>query len=88
VKEMLSSGIVQKGAKNTLKFVSPHVRFPYGMDEIEKMALVDPQTSGGLLISIPDRRLKDFNRIMKRAKQSFWIIGEVVEGRGEIIVHE
>jgi len=88
VKEMLSSGIAQKGAKNTLKFVSPHVRFPDGMGEIEKMALVDPQTSGGLLISISDKGLKNFIRIMKRAKQPFWIIGEVVKGRGEIIVHE
>jgi selenide,water dikinase len=87
VREMLSSGIVQKGAKNTLKFVSPHVRFPENMGEVEKMSLVDPQTSGGLLISISNKGLKDFSRIMKRAKQPFWIIGEIVKGRGEIIVY-
>jgi len=86
VKELIASGIVQKGARKSLEFVSTNVSFPSGFEDADKLALVDPQTSGGLLISLPQKGLRKFDLIMKKEKAPYWIIGEVVKGRGRIIV--
>jgi selenide,water dikinase len=52
----------------------------------KKLSLSDPQTSGGLLISLPSSGMKKFEQLMKRGKAPYWIIGEVIKGRGRIIV--
>jgi len=86
MKDFIAAGIIQKGAKNSLSFVSSHVSFARDLGDTDKMALVDPQTSGGLLISLPEKGLKKFDRIMKKEKLPYWIIGEVVKGKGRIVV--
>ncbi len=86
VKELIASGIIQKGAKKSLSYVSRETKFPNNYSEIDKMALVDPQTSGGLLISLTAKGLNKFDRIMKKDRHPYWVIGEVVNGRGKIIV--
>jgi selenide,water dikinase len=86
VREFIESGIVQKGARNSLQYVSGRVSFADHLDDADRMSLVDPQTSGGLLISLPEKGLSRFSRIMKRNGSPFWIIGEVRRGRGRIIV--
>jgi selenide,water dikinase len=86
VKEFISAGVVPKGAKNNLSFCSKSVDFSTGIEEIDKLAVSDPQTSGGLLISLPQRGLKKFEQKARKEKMPYWIIGEVVKGRGRIIV--
>jgi len=86
VKELIASGIVQKGAKKSLEFVSKSVSFPSGFEDADKLAFVDPQTSGGLLISVPTKGLKKFDLMMKKEHAPYWVIGEVVKGRGRIII--
>lgn len=86
MKDFIASGIIQKGARNSLAFVSKSVSFSSALDNTDKMALVDPQTSGGLLIALPPKGLKKFDQEMKRRKMSYWIIGEVVKGKGRIVV--
>jgi selenide,water dikinase len=86
MKEFIAKGIVQKGAKRSLEFVSKGISFPEDFDATDKLALVDPQTSGGLLVSIPPKGLRKFEGVMKKDKRPYWIIGEVVKGRGKIIV--
>lgn len=86
VKDCIAAGIVQKGAKRSLEYVSKCVTFPKGFKDVDRLALVDPQTSGGLLVSLPEKGLKQFNRIMKRNKLPYWIIGEVIKGNGKINV--
>lgn len=86
VKELIASGIIQKGAKKSLSFVSKSVTFPSGFRDADRLAFVDPQTSGGLLISLPKKGLKKFDRIMKKDKAPYWVVGEVVKGNGRIIV--
>ena len=88
VKELIASGIVQKGAKKSLEFVSKNVSFPSDFEEADKLAFVDPQTSGGLLISLPQKGIKKFDLIMKKENAPYWIIGEVVKGSGRIIVEK
>ena len=86
VKELSSAGAVPKGAKNNLEYCSKNTSFSENISEGDKLALSDPQTSGGLLICLPRKGLKKFERIMKKEKTPYRIIGEVVKGRGKIIV--
>lgn len=86
VKEFIASGIIQKGAGNSLKFVAPQVTFPSGMSEVEKLAMVDPQTSGGLLIALPAKGMKRFHQVMQKNRSPYWIIGSAEKGRGRIII--
>ena len=44
------------------------------------MLLFDAQTSGGLLLCIPDNRMKLFHQLVKKAKHPIWEIGSVIQG--------
>ena len=86
VKEFIAAGVVPKVAKNNLKFVSKRTQFSEGLEEIDRLALADPQTSGGLLIALPPRGMKKFDNLAGKGNMPYWVIGEVVKGRGRIIV--
>jgi selenide,water dikinase len=86
VDELAAAGSVPKGAKNNLEFCSKKTAFSEGVPKGKKLSLSDPQTSGGLLISLPSSGMKKFEQLMKRGKAPYWIIGEVIKGRGRIIV--
>ncbi|UCH45262.1 MAG: hypothetical protein JSV11_00715, partial [Nitrospiraceae bacterium] len=86
VKDLASAGAVPKGAKNNLEFCCKNATFSEDIHEGDKLALSDPQTSGGLLIALPQRGLKKFGQVMKKEKLPYWVIGEVVKGKGKIEV--
>jgi selenide,water dikinase len=86
VKDLASAGAVPKGAKNNLQFCCKNAIFAENIHEGDKLALSDPQTSGGLLIALPQKGLKKFDRVMKKEKLPYWVVGEVVKGRGKINV--
>lgn len=86
VKELSEAGAVPKGAKSNLEYCSKLVSFGDDISDGHKLALSDPQTSGGLLISLPPDGLKKFSRIMDKEKMPYRVIGEVVKGSGRIIV--
>ena len=86
VKDLAAAGVVPKGAKKNLEFCSSNAGFSGNISEGDKLALSDPQTSGGLLIALPEEGMKKFDRIMKKDKMPYWEIGEVVKGSGQIIV--
>jgi len=56
-KDLAGAGAVPGGTLNNLKHVSPYVTFAPGVSEVEKLILADAQTSGGLLISLPEHRV-------------------------------
>lgn len=82
VKEMIDSGMVPEGAYNNLKYLKGKVLFPEGFSEENQLVLSDPQTSGGLLISITEKSLK----IFEKESISFSVIGKVEKGKGIIRV--
>jgi selenide,water dikinase len=86
VRELSARGAVPKGAKTNLDFCKKGTTFSKSVTEGIKLALSDPQTSGGLLVSLPPEGLKKFDRIMKKENLPYWTIGEVRKGRGSIIV--
>jgi selenide,water dikinase len=74
------------GASDNRMFYSPQVTFAAGIEEYQQMLLFDPQTSGGLLLSVPADKLDAFLRRAKEVGQPAWVIGEVVEGAGIEVV--
>lgn len=86
VKEFIAAGVIPKGAKKTLEFCSKNTKFSDRLSDIDKIALSDPQTSGGMLISLPQKGLAKFKRFMNKERAPYWIIGEVVKGKGAVIV--
>jgi selenide,water dikinase len=84
--EFIRKGVIPKGARKNLDFSIKDVTFRKNLAEEEKLALSDPQTSGGMLISLPRKGLKTFERIFNKARLPYWIIGEVKRGRGKILI--
>lgn len=82
VRELLSSGIVPEGAYNNLKFLGGKVDFDAALSEDERLLLSDPQTSGGLLVAIPEKNMERFVASGIR----HWVIGKVVKGSGRLKV--
>lgn len=70
------------GASDNRMYFGPRVQFAEGIEEHEIMLLFDPQTSGGLLLSLAPERLADFEAEAKKLDQPYWVIGEAVAGEG------
>ena len=85
-KEFIAAGFAPKGAKNNLGFVQKKTTFSRGISDVDKLALADPQTSGGLLVAISQKKVAKFKNALKKTNTPYWIIGEAVKGRGRIIV--
>jgi selenide,water dikinase len=70
------------GASDNRAHFSPHVTFDSSIDEASQMLLFDPQTSGGLLLGVPQMKLPSFQARAKELGQPAWVIGEVRAGGG------
>ena len=82
VREMIDAGMVPEGAYHNLRFLAGKAGFPPGFSEEQKLVLSDPQTSGGLLISLRENGL----RVFERSSVFFAVIGRVVKGSGTVQV--
>jgi selenide,water dikinase len=80
--EMIDSGMVPEGAYNNLRFLGEKVKFSSTVDERWRLLLSDPQTSGGLLITVDKENIKFF----EKAGMFYAVIGKVVDGTGNILV--
>jgi selenide,water dikinase len=60
------------------------VRFD-GVDDVPRTLLLDPQTSGGLLIGVPGAHAEAWDRARSLHDVSAVRIGEVIEGQGVIV---
>lgn len=65
------------GSFNNKSFFEEHVTFDPALSDIEQMLLYDPQTSGGLLLCVPEESLLDFQEKAKEREISIWEIGRV-----------
>jgi selenide,water dikinase len=74
--------IFPAGAGRNQRCYAPHVRFAPPVPEWMQMLLYTPETSGGLLIAVPERKLRELTALFDQEGQSYWVVGRVVEGEG------
>ena len=74
------------GASDNSLFFRPRVRFKAGIPKENQMLLFDPQTSGGLLLAVPNPKLEAFLKRAREMDQPAWEIGVAVEGEGIDVV--
>lgn len=74
------------GASNNKLHFSRYVRFTSPIDENRQMLLYDPQTSGGLLLAVPENRAEAFLEQANSVSPMAWLIGEVTKGEGIEVV--
>lgn len=74
--------------KSNREYLSPNVKMSDEITPEQANLLYDPQTSGGLLISVPFERLQQLIERLSAAKILGAVIGEVAEKRTPVIVVE
>ena len=75
-REAWQEGIRTGGAERNDAYLESRVDW-HGASEASRALLVDPQTSGGLLVAVPSRRVADYLSLVPEGVE----IGEVVERR-------
>ena len=73
------------GAADNHLYFSPRVQFAPTLGEMEQMLLFDPQTSGGLLLAVPEMKLEAFLAQAAALGQPAWVVGDVLEGEGVLV---
>ena len=77
---LASEGCYPGGLKNNREYLGEKVA-PDGVGEEDLLPLYDPQTSGGLLVAVPEGRAPEFVGALERQGALAAVVGEVVEGR-------
>ena len=74
------------GASDNLLHFGDVVDIQGDFEEWEILLLYDPQTSGGLLLSVPEDRYEAFAARAAELEAPAWEVGRVVEGQGITVV--
>jgi len=87
--EFASMGFVPEGTYKNIDFYRPMIEDRL-KDDILLSILFDPQTSGGLLISLPDKEAeKLLKRLWEKGIQDAQIVGQIIKtGEEKIIIEE
>jgi selenide,water dikinase len=75
-------GCFAGGAFDNKKHFESKIQFTEDIDEQSQMLLFDPQTSGGLLLGVPQSKLEEFIARAKKIDQAVWVVGTVETGSG------
>lgn len=67
VLSLIEAGHVPGGSRKNLDHVAPHTLFDENVTEAQKMIFADAQTSGGLLLTVPDANL---NAVMETLEEA------------------
>ena len=79
--DLAAEGVVSNGLIANREALDPHVSWNEGVPEPVRRALVDPQTSGGLLIAVPPSRADRLLARLARARVKGAVVGEVLPKR-------
>ncbi len=84
--EFAKMGIIPAGTYNNEGYLREHVSFADSIKQEIKDIMYDPQTSGELLISVPEQRFeKLMEELRKRNKTDFSVVGKV-KPKGEYTI--
>jgi selenide,water dikinase len=79
-------GIFPGGADDNRDFYGSRVTFERELADWQKMMLFDPQTSGGLLMAVPQKHLAVLLARAEEMEQPIWAIGEIAAGSGVHVI--
>ena len=82
VLDLAKSGIIPGGTRRNLKYVEPFTHFNPKLDDVQKLITADAQTSGGLLVTLPENQAKSY---IKQTNNSSKIIGEIIAKKSKHI---
>ncbi len=83
--DFVARGVWAKGLDSNMAFVDPATSWDEGVEASSRRLLVDPQTSGGLLIAIAPSRVNALLRRLTRAKVRAAVVGEVTARRARAL---
>ncbi len=89
VREMTAMGMIPGGAYRNLEYMRPHIIWEGQAEEKDDalITLADPQTSGGLLISVPPDKLEQLLNVLQESGSNGHPIGRITEGpAGKIVI--
>jgi len=73
--------------RNTAYYIGEgHVRFSAAIDDATQRLLLDPQTSGGLLVGVPAEHAAAWDRARDAHAVRAWKVGEATAGHGVTVV--
>ncbi|MGQ9603995.1 MAG: selenide, water dikinase SelD [bacterium] len=85
--DLAASGCIPGGTMSNVEYTSPHVKYAEGISDLMKTLINDAQTSGGLLISVPESRLDQLtSKLNSSGCSQIAVIGRIVEKGGSWIV--
>lgn len=76
-REYALMGLIPAGGYNTKKYCSSSISIGSSVKQVDIDLLFDPQTSGGLVISLPEKKAKECLKAMQNEGVFASIIGEV-----------
>jgi selenide,water dikinase len=79
--KLAADGCYPGGLKNNREYLGEKV-VPDGVTQDDLLPLYDPQTSGGLLVSVPCERKEEFIHALERNGTTGAVVGEVVREAG------
>ena len=82
---LAENGCYPGGLKNNREYLGDKVT-PDGVGPEDLLPLYDPQTSGGLLVAVPQQRASAFVRALEEHATLAAVVGEVVEGQTVTVV--
>ena len=82
VKDMAGMGMIPGGAYRNLDYIKANVLWQGSPDEKDDalIILADPQTSGGLLVALPETKLQDYLNALKEKGADGHFIGRIIDG--------
>jgi selenide, water dikinase len=84
---LAEAGEVPGGTRSNERFLASRVRWPAGLSGARQTLLCDAQTSGGLLMALPDTEVDRLLDALNGKNASGAVIGQLIEGdAGSILV--